>query len=275
MQRERILVTVKTYPTLSKSHIELVCTAGFREDGSWVRIYPIPFRLLNEDHQFTKWTWVELPLVKRSKDKRPESFSPADRDDIQVQEALSTHDNWRERKRILYRKTMPRANLTDLIEAGKRNEISLATFKPTQMVALEIKKTEANWNESKLAWVEAQLRQGDLLDSQSIRENFKPANKLPYDFSYRFRDEAGREACLRILDWEIGMLFWNCLKSSRSEEEALEKVRAKYEHEFFAKDIHLLLGTTLEWHDRAPNPWVVIGVVPLPHQHQQELFSEF
>lgn len=107
MRRERVLITVKTYPTLSKSHIELVCTAGLREDGSWIRIYPIPFRLLDQGHQFPKWTWVELPLVKRAKDKRPESFSPADRDDIAVLETLSTKNNWRERKRILFKKSPP------------------------------------------------------------------------------------------------------------------------------------------------------------------------
>lgn len=42
MPRERILITVKTYPTLSASYGELVCTAGLREDGSWIRIYPVP-----------------------------------------------------------------------------------------------------------------------------------------------------------------------------------------------------------------------------------------
>lgn len=41
----RVLVTVMTYPTLSKNHFETVCTAGFREDGSWIRIYPVPHRL--------------------------------------------------------------------------------------------------------------------------------------------------------------------------------------------------------------------------------------
>jgi len=34
MARERILITVKTYPTLSRKHGETVCTAGIREDGS-------------------------------------------------------------------------------------------------------------------------------------------------------------------------------------------------------------------------------------------------
>lgn len=35
MGREKVLLTVKTYPTLSRKHGELVCTAGAREDGSW------------------------------------------------------------------------------------------------------------------------------------------------------------------------------------------------------------------------------------------------
>ena len=44
---ERILITVKTYPTLSKKYAELVCTAGVNETGEWRRIYPVPFRQLN------------------------------------------------------------------------------------------------------------------------------------------------------------------------------------------------------------------------------------
>lgn len=34
MALTRILISVKTYPTLSTTYDELVCTAGFREDGS-------------------------------------------------------------------------------------------------------------------------------------------------------------------------------------------------------------------------------------------------
>ena len=43
-EKHRILVTVKTYPTLSRKYGETVCTAGVRADGTWVRIYPVPFR---------------------------------------------------------------------------------------------------------------------------------------------------------------------------------------------------------------------------------------
>jgi hypothetical protein len=43
IKREKVLITVKTYPTLSAKYGELVCTAGIKEDGAWVRIYPYPF----------------------------------------------------------------------------------------------------------------------------------------------------------------------------------------------------------------------------------------
>jgi len=35
---ERVLIIVKTYPSLSAKYDELVCTAGFKEDGTWIRI---------------------------------------------------------------------------------------------------------------------------------------------------------------------------------------------------------------------------------------------
>lgn len=56
MEKQRILVTVKTYPTLSRTYGETVCTAGIREDGTWVRIYPVPFRRLNESERYQNMT---------------------------------------------------------------------------------------------------------------------------------------------------------------------------------------------------------------------------
>ena len=78
MEKERILITVKTYPTLSRSYGETVCTAGVREDGSWVRIYPVPFRRLEQEDQYKKFDWVECGLVRGAKDPRPETRHPQD-----------------------------------------------------------------------------------------------------------------------------------------------------------------------------------------------------
>src|SRR5450432_1349519 len=78
MAKERILITVKTYPTLSRKYGETVCTAGIREDGSWVRIYPVPFRRLEEEEQYKKFDWIECQLARNSTDVRPETFRPVD-----------------------------------------------------------------------------------------------------------------------------------------------------------------------------------------------------
>jgi len=55
MRRERlskVLIWGKTTPQLSTKHMETVCTGGCLEDGSPVRLFPIPFRYLAGDRQF-------------------------------------------------------------------------------------------------------------------------------------------------------------------------------------------------------------------------------
>jgi len=83
MEKQRVLITVKTYPTLSRKYGETVCTAGLREDGSWVRMYPVPFRRLNEAEQYKKFDWVECRLRRNTADPRPETFRPVDHSELQ------------------------------------------------------------------------------------------------------------------------------------------------------------------------------------------------
>ena len=74
--KTKVLITVKTYPTLSTKHNELVCTAGFTEDGKWIRIYPVEYRKKDYGDQYKKYDWVEVDLVKNDSDFRPESYRP-------------------------------------------------------------------------------------------------------------------------------------------------------------------------------------------------------
>ena len=85
----------------------------------------------------------------------------------------------------------------------------------------------------------------------------------------------GKERRLMIEDWEIGALYWNCLRDAEGDEEiALKKVRQKYETQFLdGHDIYLFLGTTKEWHTRrANNPFVIIGVFYPKKVTQASLF---
>jgi len=60
----KVLITVKTYPIPSAKYDELVCTAGVREDGSFVRLYPINFRELENDQRYQKYQWIEVAAAK-------------------------------------------------------------------------------------------------------------------------------------------------------------------------------------------------------------------
>jgi hypothetical protein len=51
----------------------------------------------------------------------------------------------------------------------------------------------------------------------------------------------------------------------------LEKVCQKYFTEFLQTDIHLLLGTTQQYHFVTATPFVIIGVFPIPHELQHSL----
>jgi hypothetical protein len=75
MSKQRVLITVKTSPTLSRKYGETVCTAGVREDGSWVRIYPVPFRRLHEAEQYKKFDWIDCRLARNSSDPRPDPIT--------------------------------------------------------------------------------------------------------------------------------------------------------------------------------------------------------
>src|SRR5689334_7137004 len=48
---EQVLIWGKTYPELSRRYSETVCTAGLRQDGTPIRLYPVPLRYLGQDNQ--------------------------------------------------------------------------------------------------------------------------------------------------------------------------------------------------------------------------------
>jgi hypothetical protein len=67
---------------------------------------------------------------------------------------------------------------------------------------------------------------------------------------------------MMIEDWEIGALYWNCLRNAEGVASvALQKVKQKYFDDLaLKKDLYLFLGTTAEGHRRRwSNPFVIIG----------------
>jgi hypothetical protein len=272
MPKEKILITVKTYPSLSAKYDELVCTAGFREDGSWVRIYPVQFRKRKYSQQYSKYQWIEIELVKNTGDFRKESYRPVSHDaEITiVGEIKPDGDDWRERRKVVLNKVY--FNLKELIAEAKNNKIgtSLAVFKPSEIVGLEIKQVDREWSKEKLD----RLNQLNLFESSDGEGRFEVVKKLPYKFSYKLKDNEGTVSTMMVEDWEIGQLYWHSLRRHQGDEEkACEDVRKKYIDDFArTKDLHLSLGTTKLHHNTAPNPFVIIGTFHPKPTTQTSLF---
>jgi len=276
MPRKKVLITVTTYPLPSRSYDELVCTAGVLENGDWIRIYPMPLSVLKGWKQKgklkqTKYTWIELDLKERTEDFRPESYSPKDYEfkDLILGETIDTKGNWVKRKEFCLKNVY--TNMEELINESKdpRNK-SLATFKPTKIHRLIIEKDEDDW---KPVWKALQEQMNLFETDKKQQKEIFP--KVPYKFKYEFEDETGKIRKLMIEDWEIGQLYWNCLRNANGNEEvALEKVKEKYETDFITnKDIYFFLGTTKEWHTRrSKNPFVIIGVFYPKKESQMRLF---
>jgi len=266
MALTRVLITVKTYPTISAKYDELVCTAGFREDGTWVRIYPVPFRKRAYTEQYKKYDWIELDLVKNKSDFRPESFRPATLDtEINVVGHIDTARNWQERKKLCLGKIY--YNLSELIAEAKDKNIgtSLAVFKPNEILDFYVEPVDRDWS----------AKQKAILAQQNLFENkFEVVKKLPYKFKFRFKDNQGQVSNMMIEDWEAGQLFWNCLaRHEGNEQKAIDDVRKKYFDDFAkTKDLHFYLGTTQKNHYVSHNPFMIIGTFHPKIENQMKLF---
>lgn len=272
-----------TYPSLSEKHLETVCTAGFREDGSWIRIFPIPYRVIYADNdvpRYHKWQWIEVDVEKRTQDSRPESYHIYNIDTLKIDPNILGKNgkgtDWNLRLQWVLKNKMVFTNMSELLALTTQNKISLAVLKPThvnRVVCCDLRKKDDGKSMEKFAdklsklkaKYQAKLRQLNIFeDKQDMKDSFQFAEKIPYKFSYEFVTEDGITRTLMIEDWEIGALYRNCIRKDKSEETAVQKVIRKYE-DMAKKDIYLFLGTSYEWHKRkAPDPYLLSESLPLP-----------
>ena len=270
----RVLITVKTYPLPSGKYGELVCTAGLLDGKKWVRIYPIPYRFLYDGKQYPKYSCVELDLIRNEKDFRPESYRPrmGIDEDIRVVDKLGTANDWATRKSVVLKEVFTSMNELIALAKGKERK-SLATLKPLELLDFVIEDDDRQWKEK---WL-AQAKQENFFEilGGDKGKNRMLVRKLPYKYSYRFLSEGDtKPRKLKIEDWELGALFWNCLKKADGDEhEANRLIRQKYLDEFREKkDLYFFVGTSKQHHNRSRNPFMIIGVFYPPKTAQMSFF---
>ena len=282
---EKVLVTVMTYPALSDKHFETVCTAGFRMDGSWIRIFPIPYRVLlgrDESKRYHKWQWIEVDLEQNLvHDKRRESFHIRNIDSLKLLSPIDKkRANWDLRLSWVLKNKKVYRNMSELLEDTKRDNTSLAVLKPSCIMDVIFKKEDMSKFEEKLKRQEdkykAELLQMKLFEDESeMSETFRFAEKVPYKFSYVFTTEDGKQRTLMIEDWETGMLYRKVFQQYKDEKVACQIVREKY-LKMAREDIYLFLGTSYEWHMKnAPDPYLIIGVFAPPKKNAIQTHLDF
>lgn len=99
-----------------------------------------------------KYTWIELDIVRRKDDFRPESYSPKNYDfkDLKVLGKVDTKGNWLIRKELCLKNVY--TSLSAVIDESRAPlNKSLVTFKPTKVKQLVIEPDEREW---KNEWTE-------------------------------------------------------------------------------------------------------------------------
>jgi len=245
--RLRVLIVAKTYPTPAKKGVEVSCTQAITEQGEWVRLFPVPFRLLEGRQRFRKYEWVEVDARKTDRDDRPESYR-IDPDTIKVLSGpLPTSDGWKERKAVVY--PLRSESMEILEEALSRSCVSLGVVRPKVIDKLLIEETAPEWTSQQSAKL-AQL---------SLFEEAPPTalEKIPFDFKYVFTcaDSRCTGHSMRILDWEAAQSYRSWKKKYGPGWE--KKFREKYETWMMDKrDTHFFVGTHSRWRDR----WMITGL---------------
>jgi hypothetical protein len=252
MERRKILIATKTYPSISRKYKETVCTAGILLDDQekplqWIRIYPIRFRDLEFERRYKRWWIVSAEIEKDTKDPRSESYRIVD-SSIETIRFVDTKNNWAERKSFVL--PFESSSIAEIKDQGK----SLGIIKPASITKYFQKETDRDWKPHQ----------------QTIRDQldlFEPSvqllEKIPYQFGYEFTEIDGTKHKYTTSDWEISELYRKCRDSSpansteEKEQEALLKVKQKMEDEFLSKkDLYFIVGNL----KRYPDTFMIVGI---------------
>jgi len=260
-ENKKALIVVRTYPTPARKGVEVSCTAGVTDDGKWLRLFPVPYRLLEEDKRFKKYQWIEVEAEKAG-DPRPESHKIRPQSIRIVGEILSTERAWRDRKEILE----PLGGHCLCCLKRQRDNYgspTLGFIKPRQVKRLILKRQSGRWTDAQMA----ALRQGNLFEEAPAEE----LEKIPFSFLYEFACD--HSECkghkLSCTDWEMGESWrkWK-VEYGKNWEAAF---REKFEKQMIEeKDLHFFVGTV----NAHPAEWIIVGLFYPPKFSPLPLFGE-
>lgn len=211
MESIDFLPLVKAYPVLSKTYGEVSCIAGVEMTSAgpqWVRLYPVPFRALDDMQQFRKYQPMRVRVATHHGDRRPETRRP-DRDSIElIGDPIPSNNAWAMRRPFVQPLMAP--SMCEIVRRQKRDGTSLGVFRPKRVIDLVIQR--ANINEEKRQIARAWAAQPNLLDGLGSDEQAHQMRELelvPWTFKYCYEcDDPGCGTHTQsIIDWEIAEYY--------------------------------------------------------------------
>jgi hypothetical protein len=232
------------------------------EDGALIRLYPVPFRMIGDQRQFKKWQWVSARVEKAKDDRRPESHRLFVDTITRDPKPLSTSRHWQARREWLAK--VPIFDDFGQLEAVRsRRGITLAFLRPLRVLGLDIKSVDnPQWTKEETAKLIQLQQQGTFFDDADAK-SISILRMLPFDFHYRYAcaTAGGRfEYRHKIVDWEVGALYWKLRRSHSREWQT--PFKAKLEDELPTRDLILLMGTI----HRFPDQWLIVSLIYPPRQ---------
>jgi len=231
--------------------------------GNLIRLYPVPFRLVTDDQQFSKWQWIEASIEKSSNDHRPESHKIGV-DTIELRDIIPTSKEWSQRRGMLSK--LPIYDSFEALEQARLNSnVTLGLIKPERFTGLEIRKAASeSWTDAELEKLERMQHQPGLFDQDDVKASIKRLEKVPFDFYYSYESVVDGEVKAhthKIVDWEASQLYRN-MRRTHGPHGWEAPFRQKLEIDLPARDLMLLMGTI----HRFPHQWLIISLIYPPKQ---------
>lgn len=249
------MVNCKTYPAVSQKYIETVCTGGVQATGEFVRLYPVPFRLLDDKEKYDRWDLVRVRAYKDTKDTRPESWHLMSGTPIEFVEKIST-----DQKRWSWMQQTVHTSTQSMAENGVTNG------------CVEIEPIEFYWKADNQELSRSQMqvvKQNNMFVSNDVLQLL--ADRPKWQYRLKFREvSTGEEVDAKVLAWSYYQGLRRNLKKM-SEKDALEATANNVRKSIFnpKKTVFGIFGT----HSRF-NHWMISALYHLPTKiaKQESLF---
>lgn len=253
---KKVLILGRASPEPSKKYIETVCTGGITETGELLRLYPIPFRYLQDDRKYKLWSWASFEVQKNPKDKRIESYIVRE-NSIQILAQLKSKA---EQFSLLQKAIFP--DLEELHRLYKSEWRSLGVVE-IEWVGFKARERKTPWEVRK-----PYTRQFRLFEA------VKPLEQTPIELRISFRCK-NNPNCKNheslLFGWEYVQALRNFTRTYGSIENAFEQIALALRDRFAdsSKRAFALVGT----HSRFP-VWMVAQLYWFDRNLPRQLFAD-